>query len=70
MKRPQIYLAVTADKYELPIAVADSAAELAKCSAVEENTADEVEHKKYRSGKIGSRSRRKNGKYRYLKVRI
>ena len=60
MGNKYLWIAVTADEYELPICVADSAQELANKFGVTDNT--------IRNCVMRGRSGRQNG-YKYLKVR-
>lgn len=59
MKAEYVYLCVTKDRYELPVAVADSAAELAQITGVDKST---VTHSVLASERTGRRSR-------YIRVR-
>ena len=61
MEMKYIWLAVETDKYELPIAVADTAKELGDIFGVKKNTIINCVSR--------NRSGRENG-YRYVKVRI
>ena len=56
-KQRYLWMAVTADEYELPLAVEDTAAALARRLGVSENTVRTVEYRgkneRYRRTKIG-----------------
>lgn len=74
MKSRYIWLAVTADKYELPLAVADSGAELAKKLKVSRNTISAKEHRYRTRTRVPRKYVTKNThfgeQYRVVKVKI
>ena len=52
MKQNKVYMYVTDDKYELPLAVADTQAELAKLTHTTQNAiSSSISHAKSRNGK-------------------
>ncbi len=63
-----VYMAVTKDRFYLPIAIADTPEELAKCTAVEEDSGDDIRHKRYKAGT--TKWQRDNAKYKFVKVSI
>lgn len=66
MASRHVYMMVTLDKYELPLAVADTAPELAEMVGVQVQTIyAAICRKKNQKKKIGSRAQT-----RYVKVRI
>jgi len=67
MSRPDIvYMAVTADKYELPICVADTVVELARMCGTSENTiSSQISRRKKNNMNYGRCTGR-----RYLRVEI
>ena len=56
----KVYMEVTQDKYELPVAVADSVRELAYVVGVKENTVCN----------IMSRAKKRGGRCKYIKVEL